>query len=84
MEITHLIGVYSNPNGRSVTYPNNGDVVQLIDVIVDARALASCPVCSDESEEVAYFKPSQLPVEIVSPVRPPIADAFEDLRGVLR
>ncbi|MBX3326790.1 MAG: NUDIX domain-containing protein [Nitrospira sp.] len=32
VEVTHLIGVYSSPQGRIVTYPDNGDVVQLIDV----------------------------------------------------
>ncbi len=84
VEITHLIGVYSNPNGRIVTYPDNGDVVQLIDVIVAARVLAGCLACSDESEELAYFTSGQLPEEIVPPARQPIIDAFEGLRGVLR
>lgn len=84
VEVTHLIGVYSDPRGRIVTYPDNGDVVQLIDVIVGARVLSGSLRCSQESEEVRFFIPSQLPEEIVPPARQPIADAFEGLCGALR
>jgi len=84
VEVTHLIGVYSAPRGRIVTYPDNGDVVQLIDVVVGARVLSGSLMCSQESEEVRFFPPSQLPEEIVPPARQPIADALEDQRGVLR
>ena len=44
VEVTHLIGVYSDPGGRIVTYPDNGDVVQLIDVVVGARVLSGSRV----------------------------------------
>ena len=84
VEVTHLIGVYSDPRGRIVTYPDNGDVVQLIDVIVGARVLSGSLLCSPESEEVRFFTPAQLPEEIVPPARQPIADAFAGQRGVLR
>ena len=84
VEVTHLIGVYSDPSGRIVTYPDNGDVVQLIDVVVGARVLSGSLMCSQESEEVRFFPPSQLPEEIVPPARQPIADAFEGQCGVLR
>ena len=33
-KIARLLGVYLGPSDRIVTYPNNGDVVQLIDVIL--------------------------------------------------
>jgi 8-oxo-dGTP pyrophosphatase MutT (NUDIX family) len=84
VEVTHLIGVYSDPDGRIVTYPDNGDVVQLIDVVVGARVLSGQIVCSHESEEVRFFSPSQLPQQIVPPARQPLADAFEGRCGVLR
>jgi ADP-ribose pyrophosphatase YjhB (NUDIX family) len=84
VEVTHLIGVYSDPRGRIVTYPDNGDVVQLIDVIVGARVLSGSLLCSQESEEVRFFTLAQLPEEIVPPARQPIADAFAGYRGVLR
>lgn len=84
VEVTHLIGVYSDPRGRIVTYPDNGDVVQLVDVVVGARVLTGSLMCSQESEEVKFFSPSQLPEEIVPPARQPITDAFKDQCGVLR
>ena len=84
VEITHLIGVYSDPNGRIVTYPDNGDVVQLIDVVVGARVLSGHVTCSLESEEVKFFPPTQLPEEIVPPARQPIADALGGRCGLLR
>lgn len=84
VEVTHLIGVYSNPDGRIVTYPDNGDVVQLIDVVVGARVLSGHVICSEESEEVRFFAPSQLPEQIVPPARQPLADALEDRCGLLR
>lgn len=84
VEVTHLIGVYSDPDGRIVTYPDNGDVVQLVDVVVGARVLSGHLICSHESEEVRFFGPSQLPVQIVPPARQPIADAIAGRCGVLR
>jgi 8-oxo-dGTP pyrophosphatase MutT (NUDIX family) len=84
VEVTHLIGVYSDPDGRIVTYPDNGDVVQLIDVVVGARVLSGQIVCSHESEEVRFFTASQLPKELVPPARQPLADAFNGRCGVLR
>lgn len=84
VEITHLIGVYSNPQGRIVTYPDNGDVVQLVDVVVGARALSGQLTCSHESEALAYFAPGQMPAEIVPPARQPIMDAIEGRSGLLR
>jgi len=83
VEITHLIGVYSDPDGRIVTYPDNGDVVQLIDVVVGARVLSGSIRCSEESEDVRFFSASQLPKEIVPPARQPIVDAFQGRCGVL-
>src|SRR5437868_12667488 len=55
VEVTHLIGVYSEPCGRIVTYPDNGDVVQLVDVVVGARVLSGSLTCSQEREEVRFF-----------------------------
>jgi len=84
VEVTHLVGVYSSPVGRIVTYPDNGDVVQLIDVVVGARVLSGELICSHESEELRFFAPSQLPEQIVPPARQPLADALEDRCGLLR
>ncbi len=84
VEVTHLVGVYSSPEGRIVTYPDNGDVVQLIDIVVGARILSGQVICSQESEEVRFFPPSQLPEQIVPPARQPLVDALEGRCGVLK
>ena len=84
VEITHLIGVYSTPEGRIVTYPDNGDVVQLIDVILGARVVSGTLRCSTESEELRYFSADHLPDRIVPPARQPILDALHGLNGMLR
>ena len=84
VEVTHLVGVYSRPEGRIVTYPDNGDVVQLIDIVVGARVLSGQVICSLESEEVRFFSPSQLPEQIVPPARQPLVDALEGRCGVLK
>jgi 8-oxo-dGTP pyrophosphatase MutT (NUDIX family) len=84
VEVTHLVGVYSSPEDRIVTYPDNGDVVQLIDIVVGARILSGQVICSQESEEVRFFPPSQLPEQIVPPARQPLVDALEGRCGVLK
>jgi 8-oxo-dGTP pyrophosphatase MutT (NUDIX family) len=84
VEVTHLIGVYSAPRGRIVTYPDNGDVVQLIDVVVEARVVSGHLTCSQESEDLQFFAPGQLPDEIVPPARQPIQDAIEGKIGILQ
>jgi 8-oxo-dGTP pyrophosphatase MutT (NUDIX family) len=84
VRITRLIGVYSEPAERIVTYPDNGDVVQLVDVILEARIVDGHMVCSSESEEVRFFEPEALPTEVVPPAIPPIRDYLQGLTGVLR
>jgi len=84
VEITHLVGVYSEPYGRIVSYPDNGGVIQLIDVILGARIISGTLKCSPESEDLQYFSQEDLPEQIVPPARQPILDAFEGIRGVLR
>src|SRR5271167_565778 len=36
IEVTGLIGIYSEPTDRVIVYPDNGDVRQLIDIVVQA------------------------------------------------
>lgn len=81
VDITHLIGVYSNPHGRIVTYPDN--VVHLIDVVVEARVRSGHLKCSEESEDLRYFAADQLPPHLVPPAVQPIQDAINGHRSVL-
>ncbi|NER01513.1 MAG: NUDIX domain-containing protein [Okeania sp. SIO3C4] len=77
VEITRLLGVYSEPEGRIVTYLDNGDVVHLVDIILEAKIVSGELSCSVESEELRFFNPNTLPPDIVPPALAPIQDFIE-------
>ncbi|MEO1069338.1 MAG: NUDIX domain-containing protein [Cyanobacteria bacterium J06638_6] len=84
VQIVKLLGVYSSPAERIVTYPDN--VVQLVDVIMYGTILSGTLSCSSESEALEFFESSTLPpeAEIVLPARAPIRDYFQGLTGAIR
>jgi 8-oxo-dGTP pyrophosphatase MutT (NUDIX family) len=84
VEINRLIGVYSEPGERIVTYPDNGDVVHLVDVVLGASIVSGELTCSDESEEVRFFEPDRLPDALVPPARQPLSDALQGLAAKVR
>ena len=83
VEITRLLGVYSEPRDRIVTYPDNGDVVHKVDVILEARILSGTLLRSSESEELRFFERSSPPLEICPPAQRPISDYLNGLSSVL-
>ena len=83
VELTRLIGIYSDPAERVVTYPGNGDVTHKIDPIVEARILGGELRTSSESEELAFFNPTQLPCDIAPPARRPLEDYCRGRSGVI-
>ena len=83
IHVTGLIGVYSDPHERIVTYPDNGDVAHLVDVVLDARIASGTLTCSEESEELRFFDPAALPSEVVPPTRRPLPDAAAGLVGII-
>jgi 8-oxo-dGTP pyrophosphatase MutT (NUDIX family) len=84
VQITRFIGVYSEPSERIVTYLDNGDVVQLVDIILEGRIVGGHMACSSESEEIRFFEPEALPAEVVPPAISPIRDYLQGITGVLR
>lgn len=84
IEVVKLLGVYSSPAERIVTYPDN--VVQLIDIILFGIILSGTLSCSTESEALKFFELNTLPPEseIVLPARAPIRDYFQGLTGAIR
>jgi ADP-ribose pyrophosphatase YjhB (NUDIX family) len=82
VRITGLVGLYSEPAGRIVTFPDN--VVHLVDAAVTAEIVSGQLTISPESEELSFFMPQELPAEIVPPARRLLQDAIEGLSGVLR
>jgi 8-oxo-dGTP pyrophosphatase MutT (NUDIX family) len=84
VRIAGLLGVYSDPaEGRIVTYPDNGDVRHLVDVVFTADIVSGVPRPSAESLELAFRARDDLPADIVPPARRAIADYFAGRSGVI-
>ncbi len=85
IEITKLLGVYSEPESqRIVTFPDNGDVVHLIDIILEAKIISGELAMSAESEDLQFFDIQNLPNEIVPPAKAPLQDFIARLTGVIK
>jgi 8-oxo-dGTP pyrophosphatase MutT (NUDIX family) len=85
VKIIRLLGVYSDPSeGRIITYPDNGDVVHLIDILLEGIIISGNLTISSESQEMRFFDLNSLPSEIASPARKPLDDYIKSLIGVIR
>ncbi|MGB0908734.1 MAG: NUDIX domain-containing protein [Nitrospirales bacterium] len=83
IKIVRLVGVYSVPHERIVTYPDTKDGLQIIDVVVEGTVLSGQLTCSDESLDLQYFPIHQLPAELVPPSRQPIKDVVLGMYGTV-
>ncbi len=85
VEIVGLVGIYSRvEEGRVVTFPDNGDVVQLIDIVMEARNPVGTLTHSHESERLEFFEPARLPHNrLCPPIRTPLRDYLDGHRGML-
>ena len=72
--VTRLLGVYSGPEDRIVIYPDN--VVQLVDILLEASIVSGDLACSSESIELRFFQLGGFPpeTEIVPPARLPLRE----------
>ena len=76
IRIIDLLGVYSEPSRRIVTYPDNGDVAHLVDIGLKAEIVSGELRLSPESLELKFFPLDMLPEEIA----PPAFQLLEDFR----
>ena len=83
VEITRLLGVYSEPESRIVTFSDNGDVVHLVDILLEAKILFGELTISSESEELRFFPSDSLPPDIVPPAVAPFRDFLKGLIGTI-
>ena len=83
IEILSLIGVYSEPGGRLVTYPGELHPVHLIDIILSARITGGTLRCSLESEELRFFPKETFPAEIAPPAVAPLRDFCLGRMGII-
>ncbi len=81
--VSRLLGVYSGPQDRIVIYPDN--VVQLVDILLEATVISGDLVCSSESLELCFFKVGCLPpeTEIVPPARLPLREVLAGDSGMI-
>ena len=82
--VVRLLGVYSGPEERIVTFPDG--VVQLVDILLEAHIVTGELACSSESSELQFFHPPAFPpeTETVPPARLPLRDIAAGLSGVVR
>lgn len=84
VKITRLIGVYSNPADRIVTYPDNGDVRHLVDIFLEAIWVSGALKISEESLALEFFDPASLPKDLVPAARVPLRDVLDGNDGQVR
>jgi D-glycero-alpha-D-manno-heptose 1-phosphate guanylyltransferase len=85
VEITGFLGVFSDPRRRTVRYPDNGDLRQLVDAVVTARPVGGQLAASPESLNLKWLAPHALPLNTVPPVVEILRHAFaRDGHTVLR
>jgi dTDP-glucose pyrophosphorylase/ADP-ribose pyrophosphatase YjhB (NUDIX family) len=68
VEITGFLGLFSDPRRRTVRYPDNGDLRQLVDAAIIANPLGGRLTTSHESLEVRWFATHEIPLNTVPPV----------------
>ncbi len=85
VEITGFLGVFSDPVRRTVRYPDNGDLRQLVDAVILARPATGDLKASPESLDLQWFSPDSLPLNTVPPVIEILRETFRQEGGpVLR
>jgi ADP-ribose pyrophosphatase YjhB (NUDIX family) len=59
-EITGLVGIYTDPK-HVILYTSNGEARQEFSILLTARSTGGTPTPSDESTEVRWVNPSEVP-----------------------
>lgn len=84
IQVERLLGVYSEPEDRIVMYLDNGDVVHLVDILLEASIVSGELSYSAESEDLQFFDPMALPSDIVPPALAPLRDYMTGFGGMIR
>jgi ADP-ribose pyrophosphatase YjhB (NUDIX family) len=76
VEPLRLIGVYSDPaNHQIVTYPD-GNVIHYVSSVFECAVRGGTLTCCEESLELAFFPPDELPPDTLPISRIRIVDAL--------
>lgn len=60
VDITGLLGVYTDPQNMAWTYPN-GDQAEFVTIVFEARAIKQTQSTDGEALELRFFAPEELP-----------------------
>lgn len=74
VEVVRLVGIYSDPENTTITYPN-GDVAAYVSLLFEAKVVGGEARLSAESAAVDWFLPSVLPKPFLDAHGVRIADA---------
>ena len=73
IEVTGLVGIYTNPN-RRIEYTNDGEVRQEFSVVYAGRAIGGGPTLNEEATRIEWVPPDQLDeLQMTDPIRQRIA-----------
>ena len=73
IEVTGLVGIYTNPN-RRIEYTSNGEVRQEFSVCYIGRAVGGEPTLNDEATRIEWVSPDKLDeLQMTDPIRQRIA-----------
>ncbi len=68
VKLNKLLGIFSDPTRRTVRYPDNGDLRQLVDAAYLATLTDGAIQKSPESLDLQWFYPHEIPLNTVPPV----------------
>lgn len=74
IKIKRLLGIYSDPNSNIVTFLDNGDMIHLINIFLEATIIQGTLSCSHESECLYFFPEDKLPYNVAPAAIPLLND----------
>ncbi len=82
ISVKRLVGVYTEPVGRVISY-EGGDVVQCLTIVVEASVTGGTLGLSPESTAAEFFPPDKLPPDTLPPAQECLIDCLQKVEAVL-
>ena len=73
--VLRLIGIYSDPEQTTMTYPD-GNTAAYVSLLFECAIIGGSPAASDESSAVGWFSPQTLPQPFHAAHHPRVQDAL--------
>lgn len=82
ISVERLVGVYTAPVGRIISY-EGGDVVQCLTIVVEASLTSGTLTVSPESTAMEFFPPDRLPPDTLPHAQECLLDCLQKVEAVL-